>query len=88
MESIASLKAAVSFWLVPAPDEVATGFVELTSGAVVLVLAPVVKVQTKLFARGKRPELWAAVVRVAVKVVPVAKFPPVGAKTAMLLVVS
>ncbi len=46
VESIASLKVAVIFWLVPAPNEVSTGLVEVTSGAVVFVLAPVVKVQT------------------------------------------
>ena len=46
VESIAWLKVAVIFWLVPAPIEASTGFVEVTSGAVVFVLAPVVKVQT------------------------------------------
>ncbi len=46
VESIAWLKVAVIFWLVPAPIELSTGFVEVTSGAVVLVPAPVVKVQT------------------------------------------
>lgn len=46
VESIAWLKVAVIFWLVPAPTEVSTGFVEVTRGAVVFVAAPVVKVQT------------------------------------------
>ena len=58
VEFIAALKVAVIFWLMPAaPSEASAGLVEVTIGAVVLVLAPVVKVQTKLLARGKSPAL-------------------------------
>ncbi len=88
VESIAWLNVAVSFWLVPAPIEVSTGFVEVTRGAVVFVLAPVVKVQTWLLARGESAALRAAVVSVAVNVVLVAKVPAVGEKTARLLIAS
>jgi hypothetical protein len=88
VEFIASLNVAVSFWLVPAPIEVSTGFVEVTKGAVVFVLAPVVKVHVWGLASGERAALRAAVVSVAVNVVLVAKVPAVGAKTAILLVAS
>ena len=88
MEFIAWLKVAVIFWLVPAAIEVSTGFVEVTRGAVVFVLAPVVKVQKWLLARGESAALRAAVVSVAVKVVLDAKLPAVGAKTARLLIAS
>jgi hypothetical protein len=88
VEAIPLSKVATIFWLVATPTAASTGFVELTNGAVVSVLAPVVKVHVKLLASGKRAALSAAVVIVAVNKVLVAKIPPVGEKIAVLLVAS
>jgi hypothetical protein len=59
------------------------GFVEITVGAVVSAVAPVVKVQTKLLANEVPDRSLAPVVIVAVKVVLAARL-AVGAKIAIL----
>ena len=49
--SMATLKVAAIFWLKGTPVAALAGSVELTVGGVMTAAAPVVKLQTKLFAR-------------------------------------
>src|SRR6185369_862614 len=67
--SIASLKVAAIFWLMATPVAAFAGTVKLTVGAVVSRVAPVVKLQTKLFASALPARSLLPVVTVAVEVV-------------------
>jgi len=70
VESICSLKVAVIFWLVATPVAPPAGFLEMTVGGVVLALALVVKVNTKLLARKTPLTLSTPVVIVTLYTVP------------------
>jgi hypothetical protein len=64
--SIASLKVALTVWLIPTPVAALTGTVELTVGAVTSGLEPVVKLQLKFATSALPAKSLAAVVIVAV----------------------
>jgi len=64
--SIASLKVALTLWLMPTAVAALTGTVELTVGGVTSAVAPVVKLQTKLVTSALPARSLAAVVIVAV----------------------
>lgn len=64
--SIASSKVALTAASVPTPTARSAGFVEVTAGAVVSVVGPVVKLQVKLLANALPDRSLAPVVMVAV----------------------
>src|SRR5690349_13654010 len=74
--SIASLKVALTVWLMPTAVAALTGTVELTVGGVTSAVAPVVKLQTKLATSGLPARSLAAVVIVAVYTVSGAREAP------------
>ena len=73
--SIASLKVAAIFLFSATPVALFAGSVEVTVGAVVSAVAPVVKLQTKLLASGLPARSLAPVVIVTVKAVLGARWP-------------
>ena len=81
--SSASLKAALIRLLIATPVAASAGFVEITVGAVVSALVPVVKLQTKLLAKAFSAKSVIPVVSVAVNVVPGARV-LAGVKVAMV----
>jgi hypothetical protein len=82
-ESIPLLNVAAIFWLTGTAEARFAGTVEVTVGAVVSVVAQVLKLQTKLLASALPEVSWADVVIVAVYVVLKARL-AAGAKIAVL----